>query len=75
MGTAGEEFELSPLERRLLAQLAQGVPSKMLAAQLRTSESSLHQHVKSLCRKLRVTGRQDAIKWARLNRPMLINLE
>jgi len=58
--------ELSPLEQRLLSELANGVPSKMLAEQFGNCEASIHQHLKSLCRKLRLTGPDVTIKMGSL---------
>jgi len=57
-----EFCDISPLEQRILRELAKEVPSKMIAQQLRISEASLFHCIKSLCRKLGAAGRVEAIK-------------
>jgi len=64
MPNAREVLALSPLKRRLLKELARDTPSKMIAQQFAISEASLRQHVRSLYRKLGLTGRIEAKRWA-----------
>lgn len=57
---------LSALEQRVLRGFLKEVPARMLATELGITEAALYQHVKSLCRKLRVARRTEAIKVADL---------
>lgn len=62
MPNAREVLALSPLKRRLLTELVRDTPSKMIAQQFAISEASLCQHVRSLYRKLGLTGRTEVGK-------------
>jgi len=68
MRTSSKFFDISPLEQRLLAELVEETPSKMIAKQLGVNEATLYRHMKSLYRKLGVLGRTEAIKLASPNR-------
>jgi len=65
MRTSSGFFDISALEQRILGELAKEVPSKMIAKELGISEASLSHGARSLCRKLGVTGRAQAIQIGR----------
>lgn len=57
-GVTAAAAPLSPMERRVLAQLLTDQPEKVIAATLGVTASSLHTYVKSVLKKLGVSGRQ-----------------
>lgn len=54
---------LSPREREVLAQLAQGHSNSQIAAALSISENTVRFHLKNVYEKLEVTNRTEAATW------------
>ena len=52
---------LSPREREVVSQLAQGYSYAQIAAQLNISENTLKTHIKRIYRKLNVHNRTQAV--------------
>lgn len=57
-GVDAARAPLSPMERRVLAQLLTDNPEKLIASNLGVTPSSLHTYVKAVFKKLGVSGRQ-----------------
>lgn len=63
-GEAHERDELTPREREVLAELARGLPNKLIARELGVSERTVKTHVSNILGKLGLTDRTQAAVYA-----------
>ena len=57
-------MRLSPQEGRILRNLVEGHPNKIIARKLGTAETTVKVHMKSILRKIGVKNRTQAAMWA-----------
>jgi DNA-binding NarL/FixJ family response regulator len=58
------DVDLTPRESEILRAVADGMPNKQIAGKLWLSEQTIKYHLTNLYRKLRVTSRTEAIRYA-----------
>ena len=61
---AQRAVELTPRETEILQSVADGLPNKQIAQQLWLSEQTVKYHLTNLYRKLHVTSRTEAVRYA-----------
>jgi DNA-binding NarL/FixJ family response regulator len=64
LGAPQHDVELTPREMEILRALADGLPNKQIARKLMLSEQTIKYHLTNMYRKLRVTSRTEAIRYA-----------
>jgi DNA-binding NarL/FixJ family response regulator len=64
LGAPRHKVELTPREAEILRVIADGLSSKQIARQLWLSEQTVKYHLTNIYRKLRVTNRTEAIRYA-----------
>jgi DNA-binding NarL/FixJ family response regulator len=61
---AGSEWNLTPRETEILRALASGLSNKQIAQQFWLSDQTIKYHLTNIYRKLRVSGRTEAVRQA-----------
>ncbi len=66
-----QDFNLSPMENRVIAMMYNGDSNKQIAAQLHISENTVKHHITSIFSKCKVTSRAHLLSMLRKDQIML----